>query len=43
MKRRVPLRPAFRVCYNPSLMTTATQNPDALPQLMGEFRPVDEW
>src|SRR5687768_837529 len=25
------------------MSTTTFNNPDALPQLIGEFRPVDEW
>jgi len=37
------LQAVWPICYTFSIMLTAVTNPDALPQLMGEFRPVDEW
>ena len=37
------LRRFFAFCYTPCMSITVYNNPDALPQLIGEFRPVDEW
>ena len=42
--RQSVLRRRIVVCYTfPMTSASVFNNPDALPQLIGEFRPVDEW
>lgn len=42
-QRQRVLRRCNAVCYASDMSSSVFKNPDALPQLIGEFRPVDEW